>query len=283
MLTRPAPTRAQAVHRRDAQLLGAVPHTRFPGRSERAAGAEECSNSGRSTEPSPVGTVTINRRDTCRASVRRNQLAGVPGVAGAQARPERPGRSGGNADTEPDLPVVRRPSSEVAVAGRASPREDARQEDAGTTSKRRRGRPSMPHLRSLDGLRGLAVLLVVLYHFSPGIAPGGFLGVDVFFVLSGFLITSLLVIEWEKKSRISLPAFWARRARRLLPALLLLLAACGICGGGGRCASPGPARRDGRARDIDLCRELALHRVKSVLPRGNSQTACRRRFSTHGR
>jgi peptidoglycan/LPS O-acetylase OafA/YrhL len=86
----------------------------------------------------------------------------------------------------------------------------------------------MAHLRSLDGLRGVAVLVVVLYHFSPGILPGGFLGVDMFFVLSGFLITSLLVNEWEGTRRISLPAFWARRARRLLPALFLVLAVVGF-------------------------------------------------------
>ncbi len=85
----------------------------------------------------------------------------------------------------------------------------------------------MAHLPALDGLRGVAVLAVVLYHFSPGVAPGGFLGVDLFFVLSGFLITSLLVNEWEASRGISLPSFWARRARRLLPALFLLLAAVG--------------------------------------------------------
>jgi peptidoglycan/LPS O-acetylase OafA/YrhL len=86
----------------------------------------------------------------------------------------------------------------------------------------------MAHLRSLDGLRGVAVLAVVLYHFSPGFAPGGFLGVDIFFVLSGFLITSLLVREWEGTRRLALPSFWARRARRLLPALFLVLAAVGL-------------------------------------------------------
>jgi len=86
----------------------------------------------------------------------------------------------------------------------------------------------MPHVRALDGLRGIAVLAVVLYHFSPGVAPGGFLGVDVFFVLSGFLITSLLVNERERSSRISLRGFWIRRARRLLPALLLVLLAVGL-------------------------------------------------------
>jgi len=86
----------------------------------------------------------------------------------------------------------------------------------------------MPHLRALDGLRGVAVLVVVLYHFSPGILPGGFIGVDMFFVLSGFLITSLLVNEWEGTRRISLPAFWSRRARRLLPALFLVLIVVGF-------------------------------------------------------
>ncbi|MFI5046123.1 MAG: acyltransferase family protein, partial [Acidimicrobiia bacterium] len=86
----------------------------------------------------------------------------------------------------------------------------------------------MPHLRPLDGLRGIAVLAVVLYHFSPDIAPGGFLGVDIFFVLSGFLITSLLVNERERSHAISLLRFWIRRARRLLPALILVLLAVGL-------------------------------------------------------
>jgi peptidoglycan/LPS O-acetylase OafA/YrhL len=81
-----------------------------------------------------------------------------------------------------------------------------------------------PHIRALDGLRGAAVLLVVLSHMVPDAAPGGFLGVDLFFVLSGFLITSLLVGEWETTGGIALGRFWVRRARRLVPALLLVLA-----------------------------------------------------------
>jgi peptidoglycan/LPS O-acetylase OafA/YrhL len=88
--------------------------------------------------------------------------------------------------------------------------------------------PHFAHLHALDGLRGVAVLGVVFYHFAPGIAPGGFLGVDMFFVLSGFLITSLLVSEWERSRVISFVHFWVRRARRLLPALFLVLGAVGV-------------------------------------------------------
>jgi peptidoglycan/LPS O-acetylase OafA/YrhL len=77
-------------------------------------------------------------------------------------------------------------------------------------------------------VRAVAVLSVIAYHFGAGWAPGGFLGVDMFFVLSGYLITSLLVVEWGKSSTIDLVAFWARRARRLLPALLLVLVAIAV-------------------------------------------------------
>jgi peptidoglycan/LPS O-acetylase OafA/YrhL len=80
----------------------------------------------------------------------------------------------------------------------------------------------------LDGLRGIAVLAVVLYHGGVSWVPGGFLGVEVFFVLSGFLITSLLVAEWKRSETIALWAFWMRRARRLLPALFCLVGVVGI-------------------------------------------------------
>lgn len=72
----------------------------------------------------------------------------------------------------------------------------------------------------LDGLRGLAVAVVVLYHFAPGLVPGGFLGVDVFFVLSGFLLTSLVLVEHHNTRTVSVSGFWSRRIRRLLPAAL---------------------------------------------------------------
>jgi peptidoglycan/LPS O-acetylase OafA/YrhL len=80
------------------------------------------------------------------------------------------------------------------------------------------------HLTGLDGLRALAVIGVVAYHLNIGAASGGFLGVDLFFVLSGFLITSLLVEERLATTKVALVNFWARRAKRLLPALFTMLA-----------------------------------------------------------
>ncbi|TBN57803.1 acetyltransferase [Glaciihabitans arcticus] len=81
-------------------------------------------------------------------------------------------------------------------------------------------------LPGLDGLRALAVTLVILYHLTPGALEGGYIGVDIFFVISGFLITGLLLREKESTGRISLSDFWRRRARRLLPALVVLLLVC---------------------------------------------------------
>jgi peptidoglycan/LPS O-acetylase OafA/YrhL len=75
------------------------------------------------------------------------------------------------------------------------------------------------YVAALDGLRAIAVAAVVVYHFAPSVLPAGFLGVDVFFVVSGFLIARLVTREIERSSTVSLANFWARRARRLLPAL----------------------------------------------------------------
>ena len=80
----------------------------------------------------------------------------------------------------------------------------------------------------LDGLRALAVAAVVAFHLEPSAVPGGFLGVDAFFVLSGYLITRLLIAEWHERRAISLVGFWARRARRLLPALFLVVGAVAV-------------------------------------------------------
>ncbi len=93
-------------------------------------------------------------------------------------------------------------------------------------------RPSrLAHLPALDGLRGLAVIAVVLFHSGAGpFQRGGFLGVDLFFVISGFLITSLLLVEHRATGRVDLWAFWGRRIRRLAPALLLVLCAVALYG-----------------------------------------------------
>lgn len=86
--------------------------------------------------------------------------------------------------------------------------------------------PATAHIAGLDGLRALAVLAVIGYHFIPGAFRGGYVGVDVFFVISGFLITGLLVRERAQTGAILLGSFWVRRARRLLPALVLVVLGC---------------------------------------------------------
>ncbi|WP_181010082.1 acyltransferase family protein [Ornithinimicrobium sufpigmenti] len=97
------------------------------------------------------------------------------------------------------------------------------------TGPRRGGRgprgvnPRPGHIPGLDGLRAIAVVAVLLFHFLPATLPGGFLGVDVFFVVSGFLITTLLLREIDSQGRVALLSFWRRRARRLLPALVLVV------------------------------------------------------------
>jgi peptidoglycan/LPS O-acetylase OafA/YrhL len=86
----------------------------------------------------------------------------------------------------------------------------------------------LPHLPRLDGLRGVAIALVVIFHTGLGALPGGYLGIDLFFVLSGYLITTLLVTEYSRRHRIDLKNFWIRRIRRLFPALLVVLAAIAL-------------------------------------------------------
>ncbi len=82
----------------------------------------------------------------------------------------------------------------------------------------------LTYMPALDGMRGLAVMAVLFYHGGAAWMDGGYLGVDAFFVISGFLITTLLLEEWGRTGKVALGAFWIRRARRLLPALLLVLA-----------------------------------------------------------
>ena len=83
----------------------------------------------------------------------------------------------------------------------------------------------LPYLPALDGLRAIAVIMVFAYHLEFPWASGGFLGVDVFFVISGYLITRLLVDEHADRGRIGLGSFWIRRFRRLVPAMVAMIAA----------------------------------------------------------
>ena len=106
-----------------------------------------------------------------------------------------------------DTPALQRPDG-LEQATRSRPRPASRSST-----------PSMGYQPGLDGLRAISVIAVICYHAGFGWMHGGFFGVEVFFVVSGFLITSLLIEERERTGRIALRQFWTRRARRLLPAL----------------------------------------------------------------
>ena len=96
----------------------------------------------------------------------------------------------------------------TTLHARASPRSPAR---------------TWVHLPGLDGVRAIAIVAVLLFHADPTWLPGGFLGVDIFFTLSGFLITSLLISELHARGWLRFARFYQHRARRLLPALFLVL------------------------------------------------------------
>ena len=85
--------------------------------------------------------------------------------------------------------------------------------------------PKMGYQPGLDGLRAISVIAVIFYHAGFGWMHGGFFGVEVFFVVSGFLITSLLIEERGRTGAVSLRQFWVRRIRRLFPALFTMLLA----------------------------------------------------------
>ncbi len=94
-----------------------------------------------------------------------------------------------------------------------------------STSPPPAGAPARGRIGGLDGLRAIAVAVVLVYHLLPGLLPGGMVGVDAFFVISGFLITSLLLVERRTTGRIDVRRFWTRRLRRIVPALLVAVAA----------------------------------------------------------
>ena len=86
----------------------------------------------------------------------------------------------------------------------------------------------VPYLPGLDGMRALAVVAVMLYHANHSWLSGGFLGVEVFFVISGYLITLLLIGEQERNGRLNLKQFYLRRARRLLPAVITMMSGVAV-------------------------------------------------------
>ena len=101
-----------------------------------------------------------------------------------------------------------------------------REKVGGTPRRADATRPDIsrvPYLPGLDGMRALAVVAVMVYHANSSWLKGGFLGVEVFFVISGYLITLLLVAEKERSDTVDMKQFWIRRARRLLPALFLMI------------------------------------------------------------
>jgi peptidoglycan/LPS O-acetylase OafA/YrhL len=157
-------------------------------------------------------------------------------IRNAQPRPQQGQTSGmerkGTGASQPNLPALPRPSEQDTLTRQSMSGSDSgtRQTEGGpisqpigwpreseTSLRERTFRPD------IEGLRAIAVLAVVLFHAGvPGIR-GGYVGVDIFFVLSGFLITGLLLREHQRRGSVSLPAFYARRARRILPAATLVL------------------------------------------------------------
>lgn len=120
----------------------------------------------------------------------------------------------------PSVDLVGQPTATADVRAAATSAPASHQPEVTATGRPRRG-----HLAGLDGLRAVAIVSVVVFHLDPSWLPGGFLGVDVFFVISGFLITTLLVQERRSTGGVDLRGFWTRRARRLLPALAVVVPA----------------------------------------------------------
>lgn len=121
-----------------------------------------------------------------------------------------------------DQPIEAAPqlSAEHSPMPQAAPSDEGYASDPVSDSTKRHGSKYIP---ALDGLRAFAVIAVVLYHMSATMLPSGLLGVTIFFVLSGYLITGILIREWSQTGKIDLPRFWIHRVRRLFPAIVFML------------------------------------------------------------
>ncbi|MFW9237777.1 acyltransferase family protein [Corynebacterium striatum] len=223
-----------------------------PGTTAKAAGAEATANSANHA---------ATEQEIARALARRSQSVGTPSQQQLKApKPPReaqkhPNRSAQTSDAKPNNKPIAKPTAKEASIATAPaafvqpPKNEPRPQQSAKPATpvmvdsfphepealatppeskevKHNRRARLRQVKGLDGLRGLAVLAVVIYHFFGDFLPGGYLGVDMFFVLSGFLITSLLVREFRASGRISLKDFWVRRFRRILPAALTVLIIC---------------------------------------------------------
>lgn len=178
----------------------------------------------RALGPNPVRKALPAGRTAAPASNRRPVVKAAPQVVGTAPKAA--------AATQPR--VAKAAPAALPAGGKAGsslaaprPREvGGVRAAAGGKQPRKKNTARLRYVPALDGLRGLAVAAVIIYHFFGDVLPGGYLGVDMFFVLSGFLITSLLVREFDVTGGISLRDFWVRRFRRILPAAVAVLAIC---------------------------------------------------------
>ena len=116
----------------------------------------------------------------------------------------------------------------------------------------------------IQGLRAVAVTMVVIYHLYPSTLPGGFAGVDVFFVISGYLITGHLWRGYARTGKVSLADFWGRRARRLVPAAVLVLTVTWIARGSWSPRPSSPTRRSRSWRARCTSRTGSSRRTRST-------------------
>lgn len=139
-----------------------------------------------------------------------------------QAMPKQPGQAAPKQSTKPAPKPVPKPTPKPVPKPQGEPHDEKPSSDSVSASTKRHGSKYIP---ALDGLRAFAVIAVVLYHMSANLLPSGLLGVTLFFVLSGYLITGILIREWSQTGKIDLPRFWIHRVRRLFPAIVFMLCA----------------------------------------------------------